>query len=70
MKPRYSKQILPVPWPSLYRGSTGELAVMLGVVRGNPLNDSPAGTGTELCIPVDVVFLREILLQKCKSDVQ
>ena len=43
MKPRYSKQILPVPWPSLYRGSTGELAVMLGVVRGNPLNDSPAG---------------------------
>ena len=43
MKPRYSKQILPVPWPSLYQGSTGELAVMLGVVRGNPLNDSPAG---------------------------
>ena len=42
MKPRYSKQILPVPWPSLYRGS-----IVAGgnawSSQGNPLNDSPAG---------------------------
>ena len=42
MKPRYSKQILPVPWLSLYRGS-----IVAGgnawSSQGNPLNDSPAG---------------------------
>ena len=42
MKPHYSKQILPVPWPSLYRGS-----IVAGgnaqSSQGNPLNDSPAG---------------------------
>lgn len=69
MKPRYRKQILPVPWPSLYRGSTGELAVMLGVVGEIPLMTALL-VGTDLCITVDVVFLREILLQKCKSNVQ
>ena len=68
MKPSYSKQILPVPWLSLYRGS-----IVAGgnawSSQGNPLMTALLAS-TKLSIPVDAVFLREILLQKCKSDIQ